>query len=254
LIAGWAHPGFPILGGNSYRRCHRAVIDHVVTAKSFLAANEQAAARPDRVLHDVVAECRRRLGADPAVLDCTRRLGVADRLPGYTVFTPPGRLDVPAGGPGLPYFDDSVDVVVTSAADPFAMDEARRVARSAVVSVPDAGTRAAGGPAVPAVGPVVEWKRARAERPPTCSIVVPVHNLAGQTATCLAALQETLPPNFAGEVIIVDDASSDDTPAMLAATPTTARGSRRFATQTIWASSARATGPPRWRRGSSSYS
>src|SRR5262249_15190516 len=43
----------------------------------------------------------------------------------------------------------------------------------------------------------------------------PCHNGAAHTAACLAALEETLPGNFRGEVLVVDDASTDGTPALL---------------------------------------
>lgn len=48
-----------------------------------------------------------------------------------------------------------------------------------------------------------------------CSIVIPVHGRAGLTRQCLDAILAA-PPGAAFEVIVVDDASPDDTPAMLA--------------------------------------
>ena len=48
-----------------------------------------------------------------------------------------------------------------------------------------------------------------------CSIVIPVHNKAALTRQCLESVFESA-PEVAHEVIVVDDASTDDTPAMLA--------------------------------------
>ncbi len=50
---------------------------------------------------------------------------------------------------------------------------------------------------------------------PVVSIVVPVHNQLGFTVGCLEALERTLPGAVPCEVIVVDDASSDDTPEFL---------------------------------------
>ncbi|HKE37129.1 MAG TPA: glycosyltransferase family 2 protein, partial [Candidatus Baltobacteraceae bacterium] len=51
------------------------------------------------------------------------------------------------------------------------------------------------------------------------SIVIPVFNKAELTRNCLATLQSTLAGAGEGEVIVVDNASSDETPEVLAAFP-----------------------------------
>jgi GT2 family glycosyltransferase len=48
-----------------------------------------------------------------------------------------------------------------------------------------------------------------------CSIVIPVHNKAALTRQCLDAILES-PPAVEHEILVVDDASSDETPEMLA--------------------------------------
>ena len=63
----------------------------------------------------------------PAVLDWTG-LDVSGDLPGFTTFAPPPSAD---GAAGLAYFDDSVEIVVTTAERDLA--EATRVAVTAVV-------------------------------------------------------------------------------------------------------------------------
>jgi GT2 family glycosyltransferase/glycosyltransferase involved in cell wall biosynthesis len=70
--------------------------------------------------------------------------------------------------------------------------------------------------------PLAEATIAGAARPPDAgatlppvSIVIPVHGRSGLTDGCLAAVADTLPAAFRGEVVVVDDASPDDTAAVL---------------------------------------
>jgi GT2 family glycosyltransferase len=49
----------------------------------------------------------------------------------------------------------------------------------------------------------------------TCSVVIPVHNRAALTARCLDALFSA-PDEAIGETVVVDDASTDSTPTVLA--------------------------------------
>lgn len=53
-------------------------------------------------------------------------------------------------------------------------------------------------------------------RRPRCSIVVPVHNNASLTRQCLYTLLTQPPERCDTEIIVVDDASSDSTPILLA--------------------------------------
>ncbi len=103
-------------------RSHRLVVDREAAGAVF----DLTAAAPDRhgVLTALKDLCVGRHSL-PAVLDWTD-LSIADDLPGFTTFSPAGD-----GGSTLPYFDDSVEVVVTTADRD--LDEATRVAATAVV-------------------------------------------------------------------------------------------------------------------------
>ena len=50
---------------------------------------------------------------------------------------------------------------------------------------------------------------------PSVSIIIPVHGGASDTDACLRQLQATLPQDIPVEIIVVDDASADQTPAVL---------------------------------------
>jgi len=50
---------------------------------------------------------------------------------------------------------------------------------------------------------------------PRCSVVIPVHNKAGLTKQCLDAILAD-PPAVPFELLVVDDASTDTTPDLLA--------------------------------------
>jgi GT2 family glycosyltransferase len=103
----------------------------------------------------------------------------------------------------LPYGNRSIDVVVVPESATARLREATRVARTAVVGV---GSKTL----------TVLW-RGVVERPPvpSISIVIPVHGQIGHTDACLAQLLPNLPPQFRGEVLVVDDASLDATQTVL---------------------------------------
>ncbi|HYM22731.1 MAG TPA: glycosyltransferase [Vicinamibacterales bacterium] len=127
----------------------------------------------------------------------------------HAVFSPPivggGALDT------VPYLDGSVDIVVIATRTPDREFEARRVARRSVVLV-DSARR----------GVETLWTAARvsAAAKTSVSIVIPAHGQARYTDACIRQLRATISngtPDTDVEIIVVDDASADDTPAMLAA-------------------------------------
>ncbi len=162
---------------------------------------------------EVLAEFERRFDHDPAILDRHTGLDLAAAFPQRTVFSPP------SAGSLLPYLDHSVDVVVCPQDEP--PGEARRVAAAAVVTVhgrgaaPDQTAHGAPG-AGSATHLTIEWTHGGAGgRLPSASIIIPCYNEVRYTEACLDALLASLPPAFNGEIIIVDDASTDETAQVL---------------------------------------
>ncbi|MBW3665221.1 MAG: glycosyltransferase [Actinobacteria bacterium] len=104
-----------------------------------------------------------------------------------------------AKGP-LPYADASIALVAVGSDDPGMVAEARRVASIAAVSLRH-------GRWVP------HWTRQRSRTLQTesVSIIVPCYDGWQLTSACLRSVFETVPPTLAVEVVVVDDASSDET-------------------------------------------
>lgn len=146
----------------------------------------------------VAADFRAAVGRNPAVLDWNSGPPWDRMLPDCAVFQP-------HGFGALPYLDKSVDIVVTSTADAVALGEAHRVASAAVVRLDADASKLS-----------VAWIPGfKQQTGASVSIVIPCYNRAAMTEACLRSLFETLPTNTRGEVIVVDDCSTDSTPAML---------------------------------------
>lgn len=172
----------------------------LVVRDEACAIYDLTAGQAPPVLDSVIADCRERLGREPSVLDWTAEAELAARLPGSTVFSPTEKK-----GP-LPYLDATIDIVVLGTRGGSAK-EARRVAREAVLQ--------AGGASAAAK---IVWRAQAADAArPAVSIIIPCHNGVALTEACLRSLVETLPPNFRGEIIVVDDASTDGTAEALRA-------------------------------------
>lgn len=156
-------------------------------------------------LKELVPAFQSKFDQDPAILDWDTGLNLAATFPECAIFSPPTTDRV------LPYVDESVDVVVISSSDFVSVTEARRVAKAAVIKFsldrnrPDQGAEFE-----------VYWKsNGPAAEALTASIIIPCYNNHAQTETSWAAVRDTLPQNFKGEIIVVDDASTDKTADLL---------------------------------------
>lgn len=152
-----------------------------------------------QAVDDVIARVMNRGVPEPAILDWQTGLDLGKRMPERAVFSPP------ASDLTLPYLDHSIDIVAVRPGDDLAIREAERVAESAVLVLTNGKAS-------------VRWNAelSRSESP-TVSIVMPCYNGLAHTSACLTALRETLPNDFAGEIIIVDDGSDPETDAGLKA-------------------------------------
>lgn len=168
-----------------------------------------------RQIEDVIAEFQRRTDIDPSILDWNSGLELAVSFPHLAVFSPVSSEST------LPYLDKTVDIVVTSSPDPGRIAEARRIAAAAVILRNTLYNKLQHlTPRKVAKTPVslgIEWLTDQRHVPPmpSTSIIIPVFNKVTYTESCLEQLIATLPQDFNGEIIVVDDASSDETPAAL---------------------------------------
>jgi GT2 family glycosyltransferase len=154
-------------------------------------------------LSEILEEYSARYQPQFAALDWSTDLGLAGRRwPGCTVFRPLN------DGDNLPYLSDSVELVALDrGASPAAVAEARRVAGTAVLRPSE--------PQGPTNWFEVEWLREPERRRPETSIVIPTYNAATMLDQCMRAIRETVSGAIPVEVVVVDDASSDDTEAVL---------------------------------------
>ena len=139
--------------------------------------------------------CASTTDAQLSVLDWGTNLDLANHNAQYTVFA------VQASG-ALPYFDDSIDVVIYAGASK--QEEAQRVARVAVIDLQREKAQ-------------INWKQ---EAPLThwqASIIIPVYGQLDYTRACLEQVRRTIPASITYEVIVIDDHSPDDSLAYLEA-------------------------------------
>jgi GT2 family glycosyltransferase len=152
---------------------------------------------------DLLIEVERRIQRDPAILDWATDCELREKFPCRTIFSPPFQSS-PTSEPRLPYLDQTIDIVAISSSDPAVILEARRVAQIAVLEFDLESSE------VPTFE--IQW---RADRRPrslaSASIIIPTYNGISLTEDCIRALQENLPTDFRGEIIVVDNNSADDT-------------------------------------------
>jgi len=162
------------------------------TAPAIAAGVAGAAGELSRLLASVREERDR----EATLLDATG-LGLAAALPSEAVVTPLDRTR-------LPYAEQSVDVVVIDDGGSERVAAARRLAEVAVALVRPHG------------GLEMMWRAApMPSRWPRTSLVIPVFNQSACTDACLNGVLETWPAGLDGEVLVVDDGSTDDTAALL---------------------------------------
>jgi GT2 family glycosyltransferase len=151
-------------------------------------------------LGGIIAEFQNRFERDPVILDCHSGLDLAQHLTHLTVFSPP------ADGDRLPYAERSIDIVAVGAHEGPLANEARRVGMGGVLK---AGKMGEGADA----GLVMEWAPSgkSGRLPSSVSIIIPAYNGRKLTEACLESLLRTLPATFCGEIVVVDDGSTDDT-------------------------------------------
>lgn len=156
--------------------------------------------RPLAELEELVDELAGLRGDELTILDWDFPLPLPAELHEHIVFAPP------PGDGDIPYLDSSVDIVLAPN-EPDRLAAARRVASVAVATASVSE-------------PTVAVERTGGQDPllPSISIVIPCHDGAELTEVCLSSLLETLPRSFDGEILVVDDASSDLTAELLEAT------------------------------------
>ncbi|MDQ3317697.1 MAG: glycosyltransferase family 2 protein [Actinomycetota bacterium] len=173
------------------------VYEDTVAGTLFALRGDESRSRPWIVeFEDMLVEYRSRYGGDPSIMDAGSGLDLDLDFPSETIFSPPPARE------RLPYLDESVDMVVAGSAGIASGEEVRRIARWAVVRVDQSGSD---------VAFAADWLREPHLPKPSVSIVIPTYNAARYVESCLRALDETLPRGYDVEIIVVDDASSDET-------------------------------------------
>jgi GT2 family glycosyltransferase/ubiquinone/menaquinone biosynthesis C-methylase UbiE len=181
---------------------------------------ELLAAELSTRMAEAITEFQSRMERDPSILDWDSGLNLARSFPQLAVCSPP---PVRNADNTLPHLDRSIDIVVTSSPDEERIAEARRVAAVAVIRTTDLQpyklqqSMLPKADQQPPLSLEVEWQSDAVDEQllPIASIIIPVYNEVRYTESCLEQLSKTLPRNFKGEIIVVDDASSDETPAVL---------------------------------------
>jgi GT2 family glycosyltransferase len=201
--AAWWFDSYPEFREHLERRYRAIRQEGAGTLYSLCDSSALGETACEETLTQLVTRFRAARGRGPSMLDWDTGQRLAASFPDLAVFGPP----VPNYG-RLPYLDRSLDVVAVATSSPEVLAEAKRVAEVAVVNFSNSET---GRPK-----PDIFWiQEPLAQGLQTTSIVIPVFNHWKHTAACLAALRTTLPEDFRGEILVVDDASTDETPDRL---------------------------------------
>jgi hypothetical protein len=136
---------------------------------------------------ELVSACEQVLQREPAILDWGSGWQLATEFPDRTVFGPPADDSV------LPYLDRSVDVVALPAGSPERIQEAERVATTAVLILPD---RKDSGQQLD-----VRWTTQQTGHLPSASLIVP-DSAVGGSNPMRRSLEEALPSGVEVEVLV----------------------------------------------------
>ena len=171
---------------------------------------EKPAWRQD--IEAAIEEFQVRFGRDPVILDFHTNLDLAKSIPEQTIFTPA------TGDAATSYLDQSIDFVVTPA-DRRRVKEARRVAKAllGILKSKPEDVAKSDRKQSPVLRLETKWLQNGQQPMPSVSIIIQSHNGVALTKAWLAGVFATLPRFFRGEIVVVDDASSDGTSAMLEA-------------------------------------
>lgn len=150
-------------------------------------------------LENLIDQCQLITNTTPTILDWYNTPSAAMLGSGSVVLSP-----IQPSISFLPYISQSIEIVLLSDANQTRLQEARRVATFAVAVVKEKGLE-------------LEWltDKAFVSKTPTVSIIIPVYNKLEYTRDCLTQLFATLPDDFGGEIIVINDASNDATPQVL---------------------------------------
>ncbi len=163
---------------------------NVVFASSKLSAAAQH--ELEQVVEQYMMSTHRYL----SILNWTVELDLTDALPLHAIFTPPVEEDT------LPYLDHTADLVVIRSRESQRLDEARRVAKYGVLCLEDNDT------VTHEILQAVE--SAHPAELPSMSFIVPIFNHLDYTENCLKQMLETIPSDMDVEIIIIDDASTEN--------------------------------------------
>ena len=168
-------------------------------------------------MEEVVGKFENRMNRAPFILNWNTGLELSEAFPHLAIMSP-----CASNGNGhLSYLDHSVDIVILPSRSGDRLAEARRVAAAAVVHVEGlvSGRKKQLNPSKEKsrLKLRAEWRDEEGleAAPPETSIIIPVYNKVEYTRNCLTQLLNTLPLNFRGEIIVIDDASTDETPAVI---------------------------------------
>jgi len=188
---------------NRYLEAHyRTILRQEDTCLLFELRRPQDGMRSswDATFNEAVLHWQSHSGEKPSILDWNTGFSLAARFSDLTVFSP-SKED-----PALPYIDASVDMVAISSSSRLTLMEAQRVAKGAVIRFSHPPASSSNQATIE-----IDWKLKVSSGPQalTSSIVISCTDDITQTERCLRSVNDSLPRNFDGEILIVQADHSD---------------------------------------------